>query len=323
MTDQHAHRRDESRGGRLEIISGYQFRSLDQLALARQRIEAQVSALGLKGTVLIAAEGINFSLTGPGRALDEWLDWLARQMQIDAPVVSRQAVEQPPFLRLKVRVRDEVVTFDTSVQPDAGTEASALSGAEWNRLLERDDVQLVDTRNDYEFRLGSFVGAQNPETGSFAEFKRYSENHLDPERPVAMFCTGGVRCEKAGPWLKSRGFKAVYQLKGGILGYLAETPPEQSLWRGECFVFDDRVSVDSSLTACGRVICRGCREPAEGLDAAGNPPIGAAGGCQLCNKVFDQSMLGSLRERARQVALARARGQSHLGPTAQAGGSDS
>lgn len=300
-----------------EILSGYQFVDLDRLSLWRERIEAYAARSGLKGTVLLAAEGINFSLSGPAGALDDWLAWVEVRLGCDAPITNRQAVGAAPFLRLKVRVRDEIVTFDARVRPTPESAGEALSPAAWNALLEREDLQLVDARNDYEYRIGTFEGAVNPDTASFTELKDYCRDHLDPDRPVAMFCTGGVRCEKASAWLRNRGFPEVFQLHGGILGYIAATPTEDSRWRGECFVFDDRVSLDAALEPTGRVVCRGCRRPAEGLDPAGVPPISADGECRLCGELFDAARLGSLRERARQVELARERGYVHLGPEAQ------
>lgn len=300
-----------------EIVSGYQFVTLENLAVWRERIEAFAAERELKGTVLLAGEGINFSLSGAASALDEWLDWIARRLECTAPVVNRQSVDAPPFLRLKVRVRDEIVTFDPTVSATPESTGESLSPTQWNTLLESDELQLVDTRNDYEYRIGTFAGAVNPGTASFTEFKDYCREQLDPEKPVAMFCTGGIRCEKASAWLKASGFSRVYQLHGGILGYLSATPPEASRWRGECFVFDDRTSVDAALRPTGRVVCRGCRHPAEGLDAAGVPPISADGECRICGRVFDETCLGSLRERARQVALARSRGRVHLGPESQ------
>lgn len=300
----------------LEVLSGYQFIALDHPARARERIRSFADRERLIGTVLVAPEGLNFSLVGPAEALDGWLDWIARTLGCDAPVISRQRADRPPFRRLKVRTRDEIVTFDPDVGPVGG---QAVAPIDWNRLIERDDVQLVDTRNDYEYRLGTFERAVNPGTSTFAEFKDYCRERLDPDRPVAMFCTGGVRCEKAGAWLAGQGFDEVYQLRGGILGYLAETRPENSRWRGECFVFDDRVSLDAELRPTGRIVCRGCRKPAAGLDAAGVPPIDEDGTCRSCGEVFDAERLGSLRERARQVALAEARGETHLGPAAQSG----
>lgn len=300
--------------GPREILSGYRFATIEQPARWRERIRSFAAGHGLKGTVIVAGEGLNFSLEGPGRALDTWLEWIARRLGCTEPVTNRQPAAGEPFLRLKVRVKDEIVRFDPRIRPTGALGGEPVAPRDWNALLERPDVQIVDTRNDYEIRIGTFEGACNPGTDTFTEFKDFCARHLDPRRPVAMFCTGGIRCEKAAAWLVEQGFEQVCQLRGGILGYLAETPPERSRWRGECFVFDDRVAVDESLKPTGRVVCRGCRRPAAGLDAAGVPPIDEDGTCRSCGAAFDAARLGSLRERARQVALARARGERHLGP---------
>ena len=300
----------------LELVAGYRFLPLDRLPLARARLIKALDRLGLRGTVLLAPEGINFSLSGSAADLDDALAWLAEHLGVEQPVLNRQRVDAPPFRRLKVRIRPEIVTFDSAASPARGERGRALDPDEFNALLARDDVQLVDTRNHYEYRLGTFDGAIDPGTESFAEFKDWARRELDPDRPVAMFCTGGIRCEKASLWMEREGFSEVYQLHGGILGYLAQVPPEASRWTGECFVFDDRVSVDAGLRPTGRTVCIGCRRPAEDLDPAGLPPIEDSR-CLACGEVFDENRLNSLRERARQVALARARGTEHLGPEAQ------
>jgi UPF0176 protein len=297
-----------------EILSGYGFVAIAHPMRWRERIRSFAAAHGLKGTVIVAGEGLNFSLAGSESALDSWLDWIAERLSCSSPIINRQPVDGQPFLRLKVKVKDEIVKFDRGVRPIEARGGRALMPAQWNALIDRDDVQLVDARNDYEVRIGTFEGALNPGTDTFAEFKSFCLDRLDPKRPVAMFCTGGVRCEKASAWLESGGFEQVFHLHGGVLAYLAETAPEASRWRGECFVFDDRVSVDARLRPTGRIVCRGCRRPAPGLDAAGVPPIDEDGTCRSCGQVFDRDRLGSLRERARQVALARSRGEQHLGP---------
>ena len=298
------------------MIAGYQFRALDTLLLTRERAHTACDRLGLSGTVLLAPEGINFSLYGAPKALDAWLDWLADHLGIDAPLVNRQVVTEPPFRRLKVRVKPEIVTFDPDIRPSGNDRGRALDPVAFNDLLARKDVQVVDARNHYEYAIGSFARAADPGTSSFTEFKDWARSHLDRRRPVAMFCTGGIRCEKASLWLEQEGFGEVFQLHGGILGYLAQVPAEQSRWRGECFVFDDRVSVDADLKPTGRVVCMGCRRPAEGLDARGMPPIENRR-CTACGETFDDERLAGLRERARQVALAAERGTVHLGPEAQ------
>ncbi|MDX1625528.1 MAG: rhodanese-like domain-containing protein [Wenzhouxiangellaceae bacterium] len=299
-----------------EIASGYRFRALDGLELRRERARVTAARLGLKGTVLLAPEGVNFSVWGRPEAIDGWLGFLDEELDCGDVVLNRQPCPEPPFLRLKVRLRPEIVTFDPDIDPHRTPAVHVEDPTAWNRLLTREDVQVVDTRNDYEVRIGSFEGARNPGTGSFAEFKDYVSRELDPDRPVAMFCTGGVRCEKAGAWLRSAGFDEVYQLHGGILGYLARVSPDASRWNGECFVFDDRVSVDASLEPTGRVVCIGCREPAAGIDESGVPPFDDSGRCRICERSFDAAQVASLRERARQVRLAAERGERHLGPQA-------
>ncbi len=299
-----------------ELLSAYQFLDLADLPLTRERILARARELGLKGTVLLAGEGINFSLGGRPEDLAAWEAWLAEHLRIDALVRNPQTVEVVPFLRLKVRIRPEIITFDPALRPDRSPGARHLPPEDWHRLLSEGGAQLVDTRNQYEVAIGTFAGAADPQIDSFTDFKDWARTHLDPARPVAMFCTGGVRCEKAGAWLLAEGYGEVYQLEGGILNYLRDIPPETSLWRGECFVFDDRVSVDHALKPSGRPLCAGCRRPAEGLSPDGMPPVDEEGACSLCHEKFTPQRLSGLRERVRQVALAVTRGSSHLGPQA-------
>ncbi len=265
-----------------QLLSAYQFVGLDQLPLQRDRIRARATELGLKGTVLIASEGINFSLGGERDQLERWLSWAKERLGLDAPVVNWQTVGSVPFLRLKVRIRPEIITFDPDLVPGEARTGQALSPEQWHALIQRDDVQLVDTRNQYEYALGTFERAMDPATERFTEFGPWALEHLSPDRPVAMFCTGGVRCEKASAWLLERGYSQVYQLDGGILNYLKTIPERESRWRGECFVFDDRVSVDHALAPTGRPVCAGCRRPVDGLEADAMPPVDAAGQCRLC-----------------------------------------
>lgn len=300
-----------------ELLSAYQFIALESLPLMRERLKVKATQLGLKGTVLLAEEGINFSLGGDTETIDAWCSYLAEDYSIDTLVTNRIAVESVPFLRLRVRIRPEIITFDVDLRPGDAPTGQALSPQAWQELLQRDQVQLVDTRNHYEYEIGSFRNAVDPDIENFTEFRQWALNHLEPDQPVAMFCTGGVRCEKASAWLLANGFDQVYQLEGGILNYLKEIPAEQSLWEGECYVFDDRVAIDHSLKSTGRVICAACSRPVDGLGPDGMPPIGAQRDCGLCAEQFDAARLAGLRERVRQIALARERGRAHLGPQAQ------
>ena len=297
-----------------ELISAYQFAPLGGLPLLRERLLGRAHRHALKGTVLLAPEGINFSLGGRAQDLDAWLDALACEHGLDQLISHRQPVAAVPFLRLKVRIRPEIITFDPELDPGLVRTGERLSPARWHQLLAESDVQLVDTRNDYEVAIGTFSGAENPGIDRFTDFGPWALRHLDPARPVAMFCTGGVRCEKASAWLLAKGFDQVYHLHGGILAYMHERQGCDSLWVGECFVFDDRVSVDADLRPSGRAVCAGCRRPHDHLPADGMPPVNDDGVCRLCGDHFSAERLAGVRERVRQIALARSRGQSHLGP---------
>lgn len=305
--------------GGLELAGFYRFHPLAGLPLLRERLLARARELGLRGTVLLAPEGVNGSLVGAPAALDAFIDTLAGRTGIPRPVCNRQPVSGSPFLRLKVRIRPEIIRFDYIDPEIAHTTGEHVDPGQWNDLIRRRNVRLVDTRNDYEVALGTFEGAENPHTDTFRDFIAWAESQLDPDhdREVAMFCTGGVRCEKAAAWLKQRGFERVYQLSGGILGYLSAVPPERQTWRGECFVFDDRISVDASLNATGRRLCAACQRPADRLDSDGLPPLDAAGGtCRACHETLDPGRHARLTERARQIRLAEDRGEAHLGPEA-------
>jgi len=298
----------------VQLLSAYQFVELDQLPLRRERMRVHASQLDLFGTVLLAEEGVNFSLGGLPESVQAWVDWLAAEQGIDRLVVNRQEVEHVPFLRLKVRIRPEIISFDPALKPGEAPTGTALDPIAWHQLLQGESVQLVDTRNHYEYELGTFRGAVDPATDSFTEFRDWALDHLDRDRPVAMFCTGGVRCEKASAWLLANGYDQVYQLEGGILNYMRAIPASESLWQGECFVFDDRVSVDHHLQPVGRPVCANCRLPVPGLHEDGMPPVNEQGGCGLCEAQFTPARLAGLRERVRQIALARSRGANHLGP---------
>ncbi len=300
-----------------QLLSAYRFIDLAKLPLLRERLKVKAAELDLVGTVLLAEEGINFSLGGSREALDAWLEYLDAAHGIDQLVSNWVSVDCVPFLRLRVRIRPEIITFDPALKPGQAPTGQALKPEDWHALLQREEVQLVDTRNHYEYEIGSFRGAVDPAIETFTDFRDWALEHLQTDRPVAMFCTGGVRCEKASAWLLANGYDQVFQLEGGILNYLRDIPAEQSLWQGECYVFDDRIAVDHDLKPTGRLICAACSRPVEGLGADGMPPINAQRDCGLCGQQFETRRLAGLRERVRQIALARKRGQAHLGPKSQ------
>ena len=225
------------------LLNGYRFCAVSAPDALAARIEAAAQRAQLTGSVLIATEGVNVALFGARFQLEHVLADIVAA--IDGELVDVLWTPMPsharPFRRLRVRVRPEIVTFEHSLRTDAPS-AEALPAPAWNALLDDPQVRVLDVRNIYEYEHGHFVGAENPHTESFTEFRDYVLRELlpEPERPIAMYCTGGIRCAKAGAWMRELGFEQVYQLKGGILGYLADAAADDAHWQGECFVFDDR-----------------------------------------------------------------------------------
>ena len=281
----------------------------------RQRLEEEAVARHLKGTILIAEEGINGTLAGPEAPLREFAEVL-RSVPGFADMTFKYSVASEGntvFYRLKVRIKPEIVALgQPGVKPAerTGTHVDAMT---WNALLDDPDLIVIDTRNDYEIGIGTFPGAVDPRTRSFKQFPEYVAT-LDPEvQPkVAMFCTGGIRCEKASAYLLEQGFEEVYQLDGGILRYLETVPPNDNRWQGECFVFDQRVSVDRELNEGSYQQCFACRRPLTREDlAAAEYRQGVS--CPHCVDEQDEAQRAAFLERQRQVELAAARGDQHVG----------
>jgi UPF0176 protein len=293
---------------RIVVAALYKFVTLEDFAGLRQPLLAAMKAHGVKGTLLLAEEGINGTISGGRDAIDGFLDELksdARFADIDH---KESFCDEEPFYRSKVKLKKEIVTIGVDgVDPNrqAGT---YVNPADWNALISDPDVLLIDTRNDYEVALGTFAGAADPKTSSFGEFPKFVSNNLDParHRKVAMFCTGGIRCEKASSYLQSQGFREVYHLKGGILKYLEEVPKEQSKWQGECFVFDQRVAVGQGLVPTELEMCHGCRMP---LDIADKSSEFYEEGvsCSKCFATLSERSKASARERQKQIDLAKKR----------------
>lgn len=264
------------------VTAFYKFVTIDDPAGFRPLVREVCMKNGIVGTVLLATEGINGTVAGPADGIAAFLAFLRGDPRF-ADLVSKEsyAVEQP-FQRMKVRLKREIVTLGRP-EADPNKQVGAyIEPKDWNALIGRDDVILVDTRNDYEVKIGTFEGAMDPKTRTFREFPAYVRDNLDPVRHkrVAMFCTGGIRCEKATAYMLAQGFEEVYHLKGGILKYLEEVPPEQSLWRGECFVFDERVALAHGVELGMHVMCPRCGTPV--LKDASAPT--SADGRQLCER---------------------------------------
>ena len=262
------------------VTAFYKFASVEDPGDLQASVLDVCRAHGIVGTVLVAHEGINGTVAGSAQAIETFLAFLRSDARFADLVSKESAAAAQPFRRLKVKIKPEIVTLG---QPDA--DPSRQVGAyvepkDWNALIAQDDVVTVDTRNAYEVRIGTFEGAVDPGTQSFREFPGYVKGNLDPARHkrVAMFCTGGIRCEKATAYMLAQGFAEVYHLQGGILKYLEQVPPEQSLWRGECFVFDERVALAHGVEQGTHVMCPACGSPI--VKDAQAP--GTSTGAQLC-----------------------------------------
>jgi len=295
------------------VAALYKFTPFDDPALLREPLLSLCAARGVTGTLLLAQEGINGTIAGSRAGIDAVLAHL-RALPGCADLEWKESVAAaPPFGRMKVRLKREIVTMGVP-----GTDPRAIVGtyvdpAEWNALIAASDVAVIDTRNDYEVAIGTFRGAVDPETASFREFPAWwaANKHRFHNKRVAMFCTGGIRCEKSTAFLKAQGVEEVYHLKGGILKYLEEVPPEQSLWEGGCFVFDERVAVGHGLEVLPHELCRACRRPILPEDRA-RPEFEEGVQCHRCVAEHTEADRERFRERQRQIALARARGAVHF-----------
>jgi len=301
------------------VMTFYRFVRLDEVPALRDELEAAARERGIKGTILLAGEGINATMAGSRTALEEFRDQLEARPAFAGMRFrfSTAAPGNPVFHRLKVRVKTEIVRLDQpGVAPDRRS-GEPVGPARWNELLDDPDVLVLDTRNGYEIEIGTFPGAVDPGTRSFRELPEYVKTHLDPARHprIAMFCTGGIRCEKASAWLLDQGFEAVYQLDGGILSYLEEVAPEHNRWQGECFVFDQRVSVDTALGEGSFEQCFACRRPLSAADMQ-SPDYEPGVSCPHCIDEHTAPQRAAFAERRRQEALAAARGRRHVGASA-------
>jgi UPF0176 protein len=291
------------------VAALYKFVSLPECADMRPPMLAAMKANRIKGTILLAPEGINGTISGQRAGMDAFLAWLRSDRRFADIAHKESFTDEQPFYRSKVKLKKEIVTMgDASVNPTeiVGT---YVAPQDWNALISDPDVLLIDTRNDYEVQIGTFQGAVNPVTQSFGEFPDFVERHLTDAKgkKVAMFCTGGIRCEKASSYLRSQGFREVYHLEGGILKYLEEVPVQDSKWLGDCFVFDQRVAVGHGLRPSDVELCYGCRMPLE--DGDRQSPLYEEGvACPKCAGTHSEKSKTSARERHKQVKLAEMRG---------------
>lgn len=296
------------------VCALYKFAPLDDSAAMQQRLLQKCQQEGLKGTILLAAEGINGTLAGTRRGIDALLGYLRSDSRL-ADLEHKESFDSGvPFYRMKVKLKKEIVSMGVDGIDPTQQVGTYIDPQDWNAVLQDPDVLVLDSRNDYEVGIGTFEGAVNPGTTTFRQFPDYVQRQLDPakQKKVAMFCTGGIRCEKASAYMLKQGFEEVYHLKGGILKYLEAVPAEHSQWRGECFVFDNRVAVDHALNKGQYDQCHGCRRPITEADKR-SPHYRQGVSCPQCFDQLTAEQKSRFAERQKQMQLAARRGESHIG----------
>ena len=299
------------------VCALYHFVELDNFAALRAPLLAEMQAHGVRGTLLLAHEGINGTISGNRQAINTILTWLKRDSRFAGISYKESLDDSHPFHRTKVKLKKEIVTMGVPKIDPKKIVGTYIAPTEWNQLISDPDVVLVDTRNKYEVGIGKFKNAINPHTDSFREFPQYVQENLDPQKhkKVAMYCTGGIRCEKSTAYLKAQGFDEVYHLQGGILKYLEEIPAEESLWEGECFVFDNRVTVDHDIQPGQYIQCHACRHPITEAEIDSDKYIYECC-CPHCYGKHTPEQIESFREREKQIRLAEQRGEAHIGADA-------
>ena len=286
------------------VAALYQFKEVSNAAELQQRLLDLVNSIHLCGTLIVASEGINGTVAGDRAAIDAVYQFLLSE-GFNAMEYKESFSSEKPFRKMKIKLKQEIVTLGVEVKP-RDLVGHYLDPKQWNELLARDDVILVDTRNDYEYKAGTFKGAIDPKTESFREFPDYVKQNLEQhkDKKIAMFCTGGIRCEKSTSLLLQQGFNEVYHLKGGILKYLEETPAEESLWEGECFVFDGRTAVTHGVEEGENIKCHACGWPLTKAEAElPNYELGVS--CVYCIEKTSDAQKAGFRMRQSQIAAAK------------------
>lgn len=290
------------------VAALYKFVKLQDFAEKQHPLLSLCQAHNIKGTILLAPEGINGTVAGSRQAIDCILSFLRTDSRLADLEHKESYTNNPPFDRMKVRLKKEIVTIGLpGVDPNEQV-GTYVNPKDWNTLISDPQVTVIDTRNDYEVSIGSFKGSQNPQTESFGEFPEYVRNHLDPKKhkKVALFCTGGIRCEKASSFMLSQGFEEVYHLKGGILKYLEEVPESESFWDGECFVFDQRIAVRHGLEPGSYDMCPSCGHPISEADKSSSKYQEGVS-CPSCFDTLSEDKKARQQEKKRQLDLSRKR----------------
>lgn len=296
------------------VAALYHFTRLTDYEQLKAPLQAMCELLDIKGTLLLAYEGINGTIAGTDDAIHELLKFLKADPRLSALDHKESRATKMPFYRMKTRLKREIVTMGVDGIDPNNVVGTYVDPDDWNELISDPDVVLIDTRNDYEVEIGTFKGALNPDTQTFREFPKWVEENRDKlNKPkVAMFCTGGIRCEKASSFMKLNGFNDVYHLKGGILKYLETQPKDKSLWDGDCFVFDQRVAVKHGLEQGEYDQCYACRFPI--TEEEKQSPLYVKGvACPRCHDTMSQEQRERFAQRQKQIELAKLRGETHLG----------
>ena len=282
----------------------YQFVHLDDCIELKSLLTKVCHKNEILGTLLIANEGLNGTIAGPSQGVDNLIAFLFEDPRFKTMNYKRSYAETYPFSRLKVRLKREIVTMGVKDTDPRNVSGIRVNAKQWNKLVLNPDVLTIDTRNIYEYEVGTFKNALSPETEKFRDFPRFVDDHLDPKKhkKIAMFCTGGIRCEKASNYMIKKGFKKVYHLDGGILKYLETINEKESLWQGECFVFDERVAVDKDLKPGSYVQCFACRRPLKETDLESELyEVGVS--CRYCHGKHRSEKIDGFRERQKQYEL--------------------
>ncbi|MGB1091739.1 MAG: rhodanese-related sulfurtransferase, partial [Oceanobacter sp.] len=314
MTDRQQFQNQASDTHSIVVCALYKFVTLEDYQDIQPRLLERLLELDIKGTLLLAKEGINGTVSGSRDSIDAMLAYLQADPRLADLGYKESYTEEQPFYRTRVKLKKEIVTMGVEGIDPRQVVGTYVEPKDWNALISDPDVLLVDTRNDYEVNVGTFKGALDPETKTFREFPQYVQDNLDPakHKKVAMFCTGGIRCEKSTAYMKEQGFDEVYHLQGGILKYLEEVPAEESLWEGECFVFDNRVTVNHQLEKGEYDQCHACRRPIVEADKQ-RPEYESGVSCHQCIDEYSEAKRNSFRQRQKQIQLAKERGDQHIG----------
>ena len=296
------------------VATFYKFTPLPDSVALRDAVADRCDELGTCGTILLAEEGINATIAGSREAVMGVIDFLRADARLADLTWKESTAHEQPFIRMRVRLKKEIVTMGVPGVDPACLAGTYVKPQDWNKLISDPDVIVIDTRNDYEVELGTFKGAVDPDIEAFGQLPEWLDRHVDPSAgpKVAMFCTGGIRCEKSTALLRQAGVEQVFHLEGGILKYLEEIPEDQSLWQGQCFVFDERVSVGHGLEEGAYELCRGCRRPVSPEDRESEQFVEGVS-CQWCHDRTTSQQKANYAERQQQIDLARQRGERHLG----------